>query len=938
MFRHVCFIISVLLFSSQVHSADAYRTINTHTIANNYLSELTVANDDGSFLYDVKQVRTGSGYTSNFTVFKRENDGSFQQSQILEIPASETEQVGVISELVYYKNYLLALSAEPKLVYYRFEFDEHGHLNYLDKQTINRNVFYSWSKMTNVTENKFFQTLDSRIAFWQISDDGMLSFLMEERLPIQSISGADDYFISVLNPNTLIFVILNDDYFGGIVEIEFDTFEINWSNNLLRPIHTTSINFDRFVNDSSDNRLVNLLVKPDASAIYLRTTNREYIFNGINTDSVELEFSNNINLGSLGLDQTHQLAFEVTETIRQVEIDWKNNDVLRENLESQTLRGEVKILTSNMLMRLALDGKEGELWKFNQNGIISKVAINIQNTGDLPSDSHSDYYFNEKTQQLLITGDSNPEPGVTEDKLYVWQYDATLNDMSFVGASLTASPIRFDRPIGSVGNHYYVFDSSHLFSTITVLSKTDSGIEIIQEYDISDAENRQVVEDVFLATDNTLIATMRSSNLTYKICKLDDQQGDIIDCSFATLFSELEFLRDFSGYTFHKINDEGQFLFASDSYSEETLKDFYILEFNGEEFVVKQSFPLNEKERGYESISAFLSINNGTEIFLEIGSKNKHLKLIDNEWVLSEKEADTFFINVTGSNDYYITPIGQPLVFEPSALKFWRTEQRINLSGWFQVVDGNKGFVINVTETDRHISTFELVDTKPYVNKRNFNNGTTYYATEDELFEIDFSEYVLNPESTIRVETHEKFTLDQGKLSGILTNEDILKLNYRPGLEIEASFYIDDVRIGYFYIVPVNVNDIPELIAPVNREYLKVNDMYEVDLNDYVLDQDNDYLTFKTSDLPDGYSQSENYINGASSKTGDYEIVVIVTDNNGGELVFSIPVTINESGTAPLIKLPSDSSSGGGSSELFFIILLLLGLIFRLKPEMKMLR
>jgi hypothetical protein len=128
----------VLVFSSQVHSADAYRPINTHTIANNYLSELTIANDDGSFLYDVKQVRTGSGYTSNFTVFKRENDGSFQQSQILEMPASESAPIGLITELLYFKNYLFALSAESNLVYYRFELDENGHLNYLDKQITTR--------------------------------------------------------------------------------------------------------------------------------------------------------------------------------------------------------------------------------------------------------------------------------------------------------------------------------------------------------------------------------------------------------------------------------------------------------------------------------------------------------------------------------------------------------------------------------------------------------------------------------------------------------------------------------------------------------------------------------------------------------------------------------------------------------------------------------
>ena len=124
----------------------------------------------------------------------------------------------------------------------------------------------------------------------------------------------------------------------------------------------------------------------------------------------------------------------------------------------------------------------------------------------------------------------------------------------------------------------------------------------------------------------------------------------------------------------------------------------------------------------------------------------------------------------------------------------------------------------------------------------------------------------------------------------------------------------------------ININDAPELISPLSKEYLKKGGSYELFLNDLVWDPDYDSpISYTYTNLPPN-SKGDDYglLQIISAQTGKYSIGVTANDGKGGVLKFSLEVEVNGSG--------AEGGSSGGSVGINLLLLLFVLLLLRNNP------
>jgi hypothetical protein len=919
----------LFVFSIYSFAEDTFTEINHYKVSDNYISKYATTSTDEKYLFDVNQHYEGPFNTSTtFKVFTKVEGKGYLQNQTLKLSEELSQTFKGISHLISQENYLLVIVDEinTNRTAHRFAIDEEGKLTYLDKTKIEWSKYNNPSKLIMLDNKNFYEHYHNRISFWNIGEDGLLNYKFDFKYYEQT--GYYDFF-PVVNGTQLVLARMNKDLDQELHNFQVNQYDIDWDNNSLSEIHSETISFSGEFDRSSVN-LLGVMVNSDITSIYVRSTEQELIFKGLGTGEISLEYRNDKNGYYFGIDQKSQQIFETGDVFNEVNIDWQNSTIIRSKFEGIQLYGNLSFLTPTLLLRMPqFENNKGDLWQISTNQSIDQVNISVDNIGDLPLDQQRKYLYDEVNHQLLVTGDANSSPGENDFKLYVWDYDLAQNDFSYIGSAsccdseYTPNSV-ITSPLGVYSESYYSLVRDGSNKSIARMERVTGGIQLTQKFPLNDEETQApLINDVFFANENTIVAELFGDNiqgLSIKVCNLDGS-GQINSCTQSTPFPEYEFDDDFTNYKFHKLSNTGQFLFAPINHRSSTSHMFFV-EFDGNNFEIKQQFPLGKVGDEFYPISSLTQVNQGQDLFMSNGGPLIHFERRDNEWHLTESNQTHPKGELTGDGSYYIGRSGLPTAYDNEKKQFWHVStQTPNLSGWFQLTGENKGFAVEINDQYRAITTFELTNPKPTIYTGGLVNDSIYYATQDELLEIDFSQFFLNPENSLIVDAPDKFVFENGVLSVMLSNEDIIDGDYTDGVEIKITVRLSIYYHGYFNVIPVNVNDAPELKVNIVREYLKVNESYEVNLNDYVTDPDKDYLTFQATGLPGGYSLEGSHIRGSTSIEGNYTLSIIAYDGNGGELSFIIPITINSSGKE---ETPDAKKSGSGGGSYGWLILLMI--------------
>ena len=163
-----------------------------------------------------------------------------------------------------------------------------------------------------------------------------------------------------------------------------------------------------------------------------------------------------------------------------------------------------------------------------------------------------------------------------------------------------------------------------------------------------------------------------------------------------------------------------------------------------------------------------------------------------------------------------------------------------------------------------------------------------------------------------------EFNINTGALKGTPENDDVGEY---MDIAIQASnnAYTDELEV--FSIVVNNVNDAPVLKSNIPAQSLKVDAAINFNTSGYFNDVDqNDSLTFTVSNLPSGFSISEQgIITGSTSTVGSYTIEVIATDSENLAAQGSFNLTVSDN------SKPTSKSSSSGGAIYGLLILLLVG-------------
>jgi len=921
------FVLSIYSFAE-----DTFTEVNHYKVSDNYISKYATTSIDEKYVFDVNQHYEGPFNTSTtFKVFTKVEGKGYQQSQILKLPDELSQSFKGLSFLIYIENYLIVIVDEinKKRTSHRFTIDQQGNITYLDKITTEWSKYNSKSKKVMLNDGNFYEFFNSKVSFWNIDEDGLLTHKFDFQYLDQTGLNSYGDFFSVVNDTQLVLVSMKKDSDENLLAFEINQYDIDWENNLLEEKHSESIVFSDYL-VGSYNLLLDVLVNNDITSIYVRTIQQEFIFKGLGSGEITLEYRDDKIGYYYGIDKKSQQIIETGEVFKKIIIDWENSKLTHKEFEGNQRLGNINFLSSTLFLFMPqFENNKGDLWQVPTPQNIDQVNISVDNIGDLPLDQQRKYLYDESSHQLMITGDADSLPGENDFKLYVWDYNLAQNDFSYIGSASccnneNTSNSVITSPLGVYGESYYSLVRDGSNKSIARMERVTGGIQLAQKFPLNDEETQApLINDVFFADESTIVAELFGDNiqgLSIKVCNLDGS-GQVNSCTQSTPFPEYEFDRDFRYYKFHKLSNTGQFLFAPINQRSSTSHMFFV-EFDGTNFEIKQKFPLSKVGDEFYPISSLTKVNQGQDLFMSNGGTLIHFERRDNEWHLTESNQTHPKGELTGDGGYYLGRSGLPTAYDNERKKFWNiSTQTPNLSGWFQSTGENKGFTVEINDKYRAITTFELTNPKPTINTGGLVNDSIYYATQDELLEINFSQFFLNPENSLIVDAPDKFLFENGVLSVMLSNEDIIDGDYTDGVEIKITVGLSIYYHGYFNVIPVNVNDAPELKVNIVREYLKVNESYEVNLNDYVNDPDKDNLTFQATGLPDGYTLEGSYIRGSTSKKGNYTLSIIANDGNDGELSFNIPITINGSGKE---ELPDAKKSGSGGGSYGWLLILMI--------------
>jgi len=198
---------------------------------------------------------------------------------------------------------------------------------------------------------------------------------------------------------------------------------------------------------------------------------------------------------------------------------------------------------------------------------------------------------------------------------------------------------------------------------------------------------------------------------------------------------------------------------------------------------------------------------------------------------------------------------------------------------------------------------------------------------QNDLFSFDLAEYVSLPENFhITLSEYSDLRHNEGyEIIYESTNKNV-EFTVQKALALRQNnkrpLYLEVYDNEWFFraqlpITIENINEPPVAIS-VETQIMDIGDSYGGYLEEIFNDPDFDILSYNVIGLPSGLTLSGNYISGAPTKEGTYNVTVTATDPMGFSANNQFDIVVR-----------GDDSSSGGSFNLFFVLLFCLVKFFR---------
>lgn len=549
--------------------------------------------------------------------------------------------------------------------------------------------------------------------------------------------------------------------------------------------------------------------------------------------------------------------------------------------------------------------------------------------GHLP-DRVQAYLYDDKNNILYILGHNIgniTELGLVQE-LYIWQYDTATHLLTFVQKSA------IDFPNSEYTNFELVakIDEKLILSTQSNLDlrKTLSsiylkeGFKFVEEAELFSAESGGQLTTV-QSSDNTIFSYAFSADhsLLAKHCVVGI---DNIECQDA--HGDFPALSSGQNYSSYLLDGLPQFMIYS-SHNGDVSGSAYIVRYDE---MGKLSI-LNElKLPSSVRIDRIATRASQGELFIYSNRpdlySNRLYHFDGNAWSeyaeLPAQQVRMEVVHYVNETNYGVSANCRPVIYSQETLKFYYTNQTVAnhmLGEYCMLVSEEFGFRLG--RSDKTLTSFELVNTQPAMQLESLSNSN-FLWTQDKYNEIDLRQYFSNVTGLTINGLPAVLKFDGEKISGQLGKDDLfVETSYQffePIGRSRIEVYSGSKSLASFFINFVNINDAPELISPIAKEYLKSGVSYEILLSEIVRDPDYDSpLSYTFTNLPsnathDGFGG----LKIISAKTGEYKIGVTVDDGHGGVLKFTLDVEVNDSGSAS-----SNSSGGGVGIPILFLLLIL---------------
>lgn len=551
--------------------------------------------------------------------------------------------------------------------------------------------------------------------------------------------------------------------------------------------------------------------------------------------------------------------------------------------------------------------------------------------GNLP-DNVMAHLYDEKDNILYVIGWNHAD--MTElgpiQTLYIWQYDTNNHLLSFTEKAAlnfqNSEYINF-KIVAKIEQKLIlsIHNNLDLRNTLSSIYLKD-GFKFIEEVDIFPADSVGDFKAV-QSSEKTIFAYLISVNnvLLAKHCTImaNDTLCQEVSGDYPELLADTYYRSSF-------LDGLDQFIIYP-SYNQSSEGHIYILRYDesGQLSILnKINLPSTA------SVDHIATRPLKSELFIYSTRTNdypnRRYQFDGKGWgdagLLPDQQVDMERIQYVNDTNYGVTTNCRPAIYSEENTKFYYTQksaQNEMLGGYCILIDDVYG--VGLEKYNKIIRSFKLVNTQPTMVLESLNN-VDFVWTQDQYNEIDMRKYFSNSTELTINGLPSVLKFDGTKISGELGKDDLFvetATNYFTPIErSQVEVYSDGKLLTSFFINYVNINDAPELIFPIKKEYLKSGVSYEISVQELVRDPDYDSpLSFTFTNLPpnttlDGYGG----LKMIPAKTGDYKIGVTVDDGHGGVLKFTLDVEVNDSGNA------SAAGGGGGLGMNMLSLLLLLWL------------
>ncbi|MGI2170964.1 hypothetical protein ACROAE_12400 [Shewanella sp. MF05960] len=562
-------------------------------------------------------------------------------------------------------------------------------------------------------------------------------------------------------------------------------------------------------------------------------------------------------------------------------------------------------------------------------------AFNILQTLDyreeqqeLYPDSVRTYHFDKSTNTLYLIG-NNLDSDITVQTLYIWQYEPTSHLLEFnqkVVLDFADNEYINFKIVAKIDDKLIISNQDNLDSS-NYLSSIDlnDGFKLVKEVElfpgmggyINVTQSSENTIFSLIYSQNAIIATHCTVNVTDITCQ--DVQGELPDLSNFTTsaFYRTYFLVGFNQFLF-EISD-----------SNTGIAKAYIFRFDefGNIFLLNDiSLPSNVRLKGITALST------KSELFIYSGNTNlypdKHYIYENDQWSDSGftpgrgVEDINLPVQFVADIDYGLGPTCRAIIYSKEKLSLHYTNQTRNLLAMSECILIEEEYGLSIAQSAKIIQSFQLANTLPITQLDSLNS---FEWTQDQYNEINLKNYYTNPSQLTIKGLPAPLTFDGEKITGKPGKKDLFVPssggNYEMIDRSRVEVFSGTKLLTSFFIHFKNINDAPELISPLSKEYLKAGGSYEIAMQDLVWDPDYDSpLIYTFANLPPN-SIVDDYggLQIISAKTGKYSIGVTVNDGQGGILKFPLEVEVNSNG--------SEGGSSGGSigvNVLVFLFVLLL--------------